>query len=91
MTTKHSPLSALKAQADKIASMIKAAEQGKPVDARFDAKIGAARDKPSFKVGVVMDDQIITLEMPWTVIRASSEASLSEYLLKQMREVRDNG
>jgi hypothetical protein len=35
-----------------------------------------------------MDDKIITIDMPWTTIRATSEAALSEYILKQMREAR---
>ena len=89
MTTKHSPLSALKAQADKIAETLKRAERGEKIDVRFAAKIDAARGKESFKVGIVMDDKIITIDMPWATIRATSEAGISEYIVKQMREARD--
>lgn len=89
MTTKHSPIGALKAQADKIASTLKAAERGDKIDVRFAAKIEAARAKESFKVGVVMDDKIITLEMPWTTIQTTTEAGLAEYILRQMREAAD--
>lgn len=89
MTTKHSPLSALKAQADKIAATLKAAERGEKIDVRFSIKIDAARGKESFKVGIVMDDKIITVEMPWATIRTTSEAGLSEYIVRQMREARD--
>lgn len=89
MTTKHSPLSALKAQADKIAAMIKAAERGEQIDARFAEKLAAARAKESFKVGIVMDDKVITIEMPWSTIRDTNECGLAEYILKQMRETRD--
>ena len=89
MTTKHSPLSALKAQADKIAATLKAAERGEKIDVRFAEKIDAARGKESFKVGIVMDDKIITVEMPWATIRTTSEAGLSEYIVRQMREARD--
>jgi hypothetical protein len=89
MTTKHSPLSALKAQADKIAATLKAAERGEKTDIRFAEKVAAARNKESFKVGIVMDDKIITIEMPWATIRATSEAGLSEYIVKQMRELRE--
>jgi hypothetical protein len=89
MTTKHSPLSALKAQADKIAATLKAAERGDKIDARFAEKIAEARSKESFKVGIVMDDKIITIDMPWFTIRNSSEAGLSEYIVRQMREARD--
>jgi hypothetical protein len=90
MTTKHSPLSALKAQSDKIAATLKAAERGEKIDARFAEKIAEARNKESFKVGIVMDDKVITIDMPWALIRASSEVGLSEYVLKQMRETRDH-
>lgn len=89
MTTKDSPLRALKAQADKIAQTIKAAERGEKIDVRFADKITAARNNGSFKVGIVMDDKVITIEMPWVTIRNTSEVGLAEYILKQMREARD--
>ena len=89
MTTKHSPLSALKAQADKIATTLKAAERGEKIDVRFAEKIDTARGTDSFKFGIVMDDKIITIEMPWATIRSTNEAGLAEYVLRQMREARD--
>lgn len=89
MTTKHSPLSALRAQADKIAATLKAAERGDRIDVRFAAKIDAARAQPTFKVGIVMDDKVITLDMPWTTIRSTDERGLAAYILAQMQEVRD--
>lgn len=89
MTTKHSPLSALKAQADKIAATLKAAERGERIDVRFAEKIVAARAKESFKVGIVMDDKVITIELPWATIRSTSEVGIAEYILNQMREARD--
>lgn len=82
MTTKHSPLRRLKAQADGIAAKMKAAERGEI------AVKGDARDRDSVKFGVVMDDKIITLEMPWATIREYSEVGLAEYILKLMREDR---
>lgn len=88
MTTKSSPIQVLKAQADKIAAMLKAAERGEKIDVRFAAKIEAARTKPTFKAGVVMDDKVIVLEMPWTLINATSEAALSQYIVDQMQEAR---
>lgn len=89
MTTKHSPLSALKKQADKIAEMLKRAERGEKIDVRFSEKIDAARGNDVFKVGIVMDDKIIMIDMPWATIRSASEAGLSEYIVRQMREARD--
>lgn len=88
MTTAHSPLRVLKAQADKIAATLKAAERGETIDARFAEKIAAARGKDIFKVGIVMDDKVITIEMPWATISATSEVGLAEYILNQMREAR---
>lgn len=89
MTTKHSPLHRLKAQADQIAAMLKAAERGEKIDVRFAAKIAEARKKGSFKVGIVMDDKVITIEMPWATVRSTSEAGLSAYIVDQMRETND--
>lgn len=89
MTTKHSPLAALKAQADKIAATLKAAERGEKIDIRFAEKIAAARATPSLKVGVVMDDKIITIDIPWTTIADTPEAGLAEWILGQMRETRE--
>jgi len=89
VTTKHSPVSALKAQAEKIAATIKAAERGEKIDVRFAEKIAAARDKDIFKVGIFMDDKVITIEMPWAVIKGASEAGLAEFILKQMCETND--
>ncbi len=86
MSTKNSPVRVLKAQADKIAATLKAAERGDKIDARFAERIAEARTKDSFKVAVVMDDKVITLDMPWTTIRGTTEAGLAEYILNQMRE-----
>ncbi|TPJ70480.1 MULTISPECIES: hypothetical protein [unclassified Mesorhizobium] len=89
MTTSQSPLRVLKAQADKIAAVLKAAERGDHVGAEFAGNIAAAREKPSFKTGIVMDDKVVTIDMPWATIKASSEVGLSEYILKQMRGSRE--
>jgi hypothetical protein len=89
MTTARSPLSQLKAQADKIAATLKAAERGEKIDVRFAEKIAAARDKESFTVGVVMDDKTIKIEMPWATIRETSEVGLADWILDQMREASD--
>ena len=89
MTTKHSPLRVLKGQADGIAKMLKAAERGEEIDARYADKVAEARSRETLKFAVMMDDKIITIEMPWTKIQSTSETGLSEYILKQMRESRE--
>jgi hypothetical protein len=89
MTTARSPLRILKAQADKIAATLKAAERGEKIDVRFAEKIEAARGKDAFTVGIMMDDKLIKIEMPWATIRSTSEVGLAEYILRQMRGARD--
>lgn len=88
MTTKKSPLRVLKHQADKIASIICAAERGDPIDAQFAKKLQEARASESVSVGIVMDDKIVKLDLPWSVIRHSGQDGLSEYILAQMCEAR---
>lgn len=80
MTTKASPYRQLKGQADKIAKALKDPNT---------AQMKAARQKPVFKAGIVMDDKVLTLEMPWTVIDTTSEAALAEYIVDRMREAKD--
>ena len=89
MTTSHSPLRVLKAQADKIAAMLKAVDRGEKIDVRLAEKIEAACGKENIKFGVVMDDKVVTVDMPWAILRETSEVGLAEYILKQMRGARD--
>lgn len=88
MSTKNSSLSKLKAEADNIAKHLAAFERGDPVDPSFASKMQAARANPSVKFAIVMDDKIISIEMPWETIKSSGEVAMSEYILKQMREHR---
>ena len=85
MTTAHSPLRVLKAQAEHIAKLVKAIERGEnPVEDRG-GKLAAARGRESVTFGVVMDDKFIKIEMPWSTIRETSEVGIAEFILKQMR------
>ena len=87
MTTKDSPLSALKFQADKIAILLRAAERGANISS-YDpsGRITAARSRPVVTFAVVMDDKVLEVEMSWATIKATSEAGISEYIVRQMRE-----
>lgn len=96
MTTKNSPLSALRRQAEEIAKLIKMAERGDMppaggnTSADLYAKVRLARAQNiGIKVGVVMDDKVFTIELPWATIQTTSEVGLAEYVLKLMRESRD--
>lgn len=89
MTTRHSPLNVLKMQADVIAAKLKAIGRGEPVDGDFAGKVAAARKHGVFKPGIVMDDKVIILEIPFSLIDATGEVALSAYILKLMREERD--
>lgn len=82
MTTSQSPLRVLKAQADKIAKSVKAISRGEnPVEDRG-GKLAAARNRDSVKFGVVMDDKVIMIDMPWQMIRETSEVAIAGYILK---------
>ena len=89
MTTKHSPLRVLKAQADRIAAVLKAIDRGDEIETPFAEKIKAARSRNIFKFGIIMDDAVITIEMPWEKVRTMSEVGIAEYILQQMRRSRD--
>lgn len=88
MTTKNSPISRLRKQADNIAHLLLAAERGEKINTQFAEKVEAARGKPSINIAVVMDDKIISLDLKWEVIRSSGQAGLSEYILGLMKEER---
>lgn len=90
MTTSYSPLSALKAQADRIAMLIKAAERGEKIDVKFWEKIEEARKQDRFVVGIVMDDKVLRISILWTMIKSTSEVALAAYILKKMRGARDH-
>lgn len=88
MTTKDSPRRLIKMQADKIAGMLKAAERGDPLDARFAEKIAEARARRVFKVAIVMDDKVLSIAIPWETVKNTSEAALSEFIVREMQEAK---
>lgn len=88
MTTSRSPLRVLKAQADKIARIVKAIERGEEVMEDVGGKIAASRASGFTQFAIAMDDKVILIEMSWRKIAASSEAAISAMVLKEMREER---
>lgn len=88
MTTKNSPRSALKIQADRMAKVLKGFLAGTIPDGPFVQKLKDALDKPSIKFGIVMDDKVLTIEMPWSVIRETGEREISEWIISKMAEER---
>jgi hypothetical protein len=89
MTTKDSPMAVLKKQADGIAAVLKDAGMFGAKDYTLAHKIKEAKEKGVFKTAIVMDDKIITIEMPWQKIFDTEEAAISEYILNLMREATD--
>ena len=85
MTTSDSPRWRLKQQANKIAAALKAAERGEKIAVDPAGKIAASSLRESVVFGVVMDDKIIKVEMPWVLIRETSEAGISEWIIQYMR------
>lgn len=72
-----------------MAARLKALRRGEGVPADPASKITAALARETIKFAVVMDDKILKIEMPWATIDALSEAGISEWILKQMREARE--
>ena len=89
MTTKDSPLWKLKVQADKIANSLKRVSRGEVVVNDTGGKIAAALKKESIKVAIFMDDKIIKIDIPWTTIRETDEAGISEWIVRHMQEKAD--
>ncbi len=85
MTTSKSPIRKIKAQADNMARILKAIERGEKVAADPAGKIAAALARGLVKFGIVMHDKIITVEMPTSTIRETSEAGISAYIVNYMR------
>lgn len=75
MSTSDSPIEKLTAEADKIATVLHEQYKAK----KF---IG----KPTTKIGIVMDDKVITLEMRTETIGRLPHHALSSYVLKLMQE-----
>ena len=85
MSTAQSPTWKLKAEADKMAKIIKSVERGEKVAADPAGKMAAALARGSVKFGIVMDDKIITIDMPTATIRETDEAGISEWIVEHMR------
>ena len=82
MTTSQSPVEILRKQATIVARSMKDAESGK----LRGGKVSEARAHSDRIVGgIVMDDKVITIELSWETIRASTEEALVEMILKQMQ------
>jgi hypothetical protein len=68
-----------------MAVMLKAALRGGKVANDPAGKIAAALKRDSIKFGIVMDDKIITVDMPWSTVRETDEAGISEWIVEHMR------
>ena len=88
MVTASSPQHLLEAHAQRIAAVLKVAERA-AISADPTCKIEAARMRDSLIFAIAMDDKLIKIEIPWLTIVETSEAGLSEYILRQMRGARD--
>jgi hypothetical protein len=84
LTTSNSPASFIKSQADRIAALLKAAERGENVGHDPAGKVAAARLRETVKFGIVMDDKIVTVEMPWSIIRDTDVTGISLWIVSHM-------
>lgn len=90
MSTSQSPLRQLQAEADRIAAMLKRFERRDFTGIDDPAhKLARAVAAGRLKVGIVMDDKVVTLEIPLPTIAEHSEASLAAYVLRLMKGTRE--
>ena len=89
MTTAKSPLPVLRAQADRMARILKAVERGDQVPEDKSGKLAASRKSDHVKFAIAMDDKLLSVQMNWDVIATTSEAGISEFILDRMRESRE--
>lgn len=82
MTTASSPLAALQAQADTCAKQLKRIARGEIVD----PKLAAAKRGGELVFGVAMDDKLLKITIPWSLLESSDEASLAAFIVKHMQE-----
>jgi len=71
MSTSKSSLKKLQAQAQHIAKQLKLP--------------GVLPDKPRVKIGVVMDDKLITIEIDRSAVMEASEEALAAMIVREMR------
>lgn len=90
MTTKDSPLYQLKLQAGRIAKQLIAMANGANPSNDPLGKIAAARARGVFDVGIMMDDKLLKILIPLDVIKASTEATLAEWIVQHMQEKKAN-
>ena len=85
-------MTTLKDQAATIAAALKRLEQGEPQvrdpHGLFinepTSKIIAACSLSGVTFAVLMDEKMVTIEIPWVTIRDSSEKGIAEFVLRQM-------
>jgi len=92
MTTAQSSPVILRAQADRMAEVLKAAERREVIRRLpYIQRLVDARDKPTVTFAVAMDDKILKIEMAWETIRDTTKEGLAEFILGKMREDRHAG
>lgn len=89
MSTGNSPLSKLKREADEIAKSLKMVERGEFLPSDPLGRIAASKKTGVFRLGMVMDDKTIFVDITWKQIKETSEVALATWILKQTKNVRD--
>lgn len=88
MTNQRTGLRELQRRSDKMAAKLKAWERG-DIASDVTGKIAEWRKRDVVAFSVPVDEGAVTFEMPWAVIAEASEAELSFFILKGVRETRD--
>lgn len=85
MSTGNSPLSKLKREAENMARILKMADRGERIAKDPLGKIAASKASGVFAIGLMIDDKVVRVDIPWRTIHSFSEVALAEWILKLMR------
>lgn len=84
-THTHTPLRQMQETADRWAQKLKAWERG-DVAADTTGRIAEWRKRPAVEFVVLFDDKALKFGMEWAAIAEQSEAQLSFFILRSIRE-----
>jgi len=88
VTTAKSPTHELRAQAHKIADVLKRAAGGEKIANDPLGKIEASKARGFIDFAIVMDDKILKIEIPWQTINELALPLLCDFIFDQMSEAK---
>lgn len=91
MTTSKSPPDVIRAQAHRIAETLKKVADGGIINVSDpNGKLKASLEKGVVDFGIVMDDKIVKIEIPWETVRVHTQQSLCDWIFRLMSDIHKN-